>query len=113
VRTNQATRSGPNLVDKPERVGPALAQVIRTDDTGREEVLGQAWLAAPNRLVTCGHVIEPFMRVPQSLSILFPATGKRYGISEMRLHPSFVRQPDGLVKFDVALLTVLLAPTDS
>jgi hypothetical protein len=113
VRTNQAARSGPNLVDKPETIGPALAQVLRIDENGRDQILGQAWLAAPNRLVTCGHVIEPFFQNQQGMTVLFPASGKRYPIAEIRMHPSFVRQPDGLVRFDVALLTVQLAPPDS
>lgn len=113
MRTNQAARSTPNLVDKPERVGPALAQVLRLDESGREHILGQAWLAAPNRMVTCGHVVEPFLQQPQSISVLFPTTGRRYPVLEVRLHPSFVRQPDGLVKFDVALLSVQLGPPDS
>jgi hypothetical protein len=113
VRTNQAMRSSANLVDNPERIGPALAQVTRRDETGRDEILGQAWLAAPNRLLTCGHVVERFLTMPQVLSVVFPATGKRYPVLEVRMHPSFVRQPDGLVKFDVALLSVQLGPPDS
>jgi hypothetical protein len=113
VRTNQAVRSTPNLVDKPERIGPALAQVVRQDDSGRDAIVGQAWLAAPNRLVTCGHVIEPYLQNLGGTFVYFPATGRRYPVLQARLHPSFVRQPDGLVKFDVAVLTVQLAAPDS
>lgn len=113
MRTNQAVRSTPSLVDKPEKIGPALAQVVRNDENGRDLILGQAWLAAPNRLVTCGHVVEPFVQNLAGLAAFFPATGKRYVISQVRLHPSFVRQPDGLVKFDVAVLSVALTPPDS
>lgn len=113
MRTNQAVRSTPNLVDKPERLGPALAQVVRQDEMQRDVILGQAWLAAPNRLVTCGHVVDAFVQTPQALFVFFPATGKRYPVQQVRLHPSFVRQPDGLVKFDVAVLSVDLTPPDS
>jgi len=113
VRTNQAMRSAANFVDKPERIGPALAQVVHTDDYGHEVILGQAWLAAPNRLVTCGHVVEQFAHNTQGLFVFFPATGNRYAVLQAQLHPSFVRQPDGLVKFDVAVLNVQLAAPDS
>ncbi len=113
VRTNQAMRSAQNFVDKPEKIGPALAQVVHTDDYGQEVILGQAWLAASNRLVTCGHVVEQFAHNTHGLFVFFPATGNRYSVLQVKLHPSFVRQPDGLVKFDVALLNVQLAVPDS
>lgn len=110
---NQAVRSTPLVVDKPEKIGPALALVVVQDDQGRDQILGQAWLAAPNRLVTCGHVVDAYIQNPRALSLQFPASGKSYPVESIRLHPSFVRQPDGLVKFDVALLCVQLAPPDS
>ncbi len=70
--------------------------------------MGQAWLAGIGKLVTCGHVVEPHMREAGSLIVTFPYSGNRYPIKEIRLHPSFLKQPDGLVKFDAALLQVEL-----
>jgi hypothetical protein len=92
----------------PERVAPSLAQVIKVEG-GIEAILGQAWLAAPNLLVTCAHVVEESCSNPQSISIRFPSSGNRYPVTRIKLHPSFVRQPDGLVKFDLAVLSVQLA----
>ena len=112
MRTNQAARATPNLVDKPEQIGPALAQVIQIE-AGRDIILGQAWMAAPDQLVTCGHVVDRFVADCGGLFVHFPSSGKRYPVQEVRLHPSFVRQPDGLVKFDAAVLKVRLAPPDS
>jgi len=37
----------------------------------------QAWLAAPGRLITCGHVVERFVSTPALLSVRFPASGKK------------------------------------
>jgi hypothetical protein len=34
-------------------------------------------------------------------------------VKQVRLHPSFVRQPDGMVKFDAAVVSVQLTPPDS
>ena len=112
MRTNQATRALPNLVDKPEMIGPALAQVLQVE-AGRDIILGQAWMAAPDQLVTCGHVVDRFVTDCGELFVHFPSSGKRYKVDNVRLHPSFVRQPDGLVKFDAAVLAVRLAPPDS
>jgi len=96
------------IPDRPERFGPSLAHIVMMDE-GREIVLGQAWLAAPNTLVTCGHVVEQFINYPNQLTALFPFSGNCYAVQQIFLHPSFVRQPDQLVKFDVAAITVSLA----
>lgn len=100
------------ITQHPDACGPALAQVVQVDG-GTEVLLGQAWLAAPNRMVTCGHVVERFVPNPQMLFVIFPASGNRYQVRNVRLHPSFVRQPDGLVKFDVAVLEVILLDPES
>jgi hypothetical protein len=100
------------LIQHPERIGDALANVI-LQDGHRETVLGQAWLAAPGRMVTCGHVVERFAGNPSGLYVKFPSSGNIYPVQIVRLHPSFVRQPDQLVKFDVALLEVNFAPPES
>jgi len=98
-----------NLGFDPDVYAGALAHVIKVETNAqgrRETVLGQAWLAGIGKLVTCGHVVEPHMQEAGSLIITFPYSGNRYPIKEIKLHPSFVKQPDGLVKFDAALLTV-------
>ena len=112
VRTSQPTRSSHNLADKPERIGPALAQLVHVN-ADQDMILGQAWLAAPHQLMTCGHVVEQFAQDPTGLFVYFPSSGKRYPVKQVRLHPSFVRQPDGMVKFDAAVVTVQLTPPDS
>ncbi len=104
-------RSINTLGFNPDVYAGALAHIIKvetTDQGRRETVLGQAWLAGVGKLVTCGHVVEPHMKQPGSLIVTFPYSGNRYPINEIKLHPSFVRQPDGLVKFDAALLLVQL-----
>ncbi len=103
----QKSRSKDGLVQNPGQVGNALANVISLEG-GREIVLGQAWLAAAGRLITCGHVVERYVNAPSLLYVRFPASGNKYAVGRVRLHPSFVRQPDQLVKFDVALLEVNL-----
>lgn len=100
------------ITQHPDACGPALAQVVQVDGS-TEVLLGQAWLAAANRMVTCGHVVERFVSSPQMLFVIFPASGNRYQVRNVRLHPSFVRQPDGLVKFDVAVLEVTLLDPES
>ncbi|MBU6454507.1 MAG: trypsin-like peptidase domain-containing protein [Cyanobacteria bacterium REEB67] len=107
-----------NLGFNPDVYAGALAHIIKvetTEEGRRESVLGQAWLAGIGKLVTCGHVVEGNVasgtdRQPNngSLIVTFPYSGNRYPIKDIKLHPSFVRQPDGLVKFDAALLTVEL-----
>ncbi len=109
----QSTRSKNEwLIQHPERISDALANVI-LQEGNRETVLGQAWLAAPGRMVTCGHVVERFAGNPNGLYVKFPSSGNAYPVQMVRLHPSFVRQPDQLVKFDVAVLEVNFAPPES
>ena len=112
MRTNQAVRSNLVLTDNPDKVGPSLAQIIQVEG-GSEVILGQAWLAAPDRLVTCGHVVDRFTQTPHLLTVRFPASQHSYVVQNIKLHPSFVRQPDGLVKFDVAVLQVPLQQPES
>ncbi|MBY0357363.1 MAG: trypsin-like peptidase domain-containing protein [Candidatus Obscuribacterales bacterium] len=99
------------LIDQPARFNHSLANVI-SKEGDKETTLGQAWLAAPGRLITCGHVVETAK--PQALFLKFPASGNLYPVKTIRLHPAFVRQPDQLVKFDLALLEAeLKAPENS
>lgn len=102
-----------DITDHPEACGPALAQVVQQVDGGADVLLGQAWLAAPNRMVTCGHVVDRFVPNPGALWLIFPASGNRYQVRAVRMHPSFVRQRDGLVKFDVAVLDMNLVEPES
>lgn len=109
----QSTRSkGEWLIQHPERASDALANVILQEGQ-REIILGQAWLAAPGKMVTCGHVVERFAANPTGLYVKFPSSGNVYPVQLVRLHPSFVRQPDQLVKFDVALLEVAFAQPEA
>ena len=112
MATSQKSRTKEWLVQNPEQVGNALAHIV-TQEGGRELVLGQAWLAAPGRLITCGHVIERYLNNPTQIFLRFPSSGNRYAIEAIGLHPSFVRQPDQLVKFDVAILEARLQPPES
>ena len=96
----------------PEGLAASLAHVVKLD--GRQEIpLGQAWIASANALITCGHVVEPFVDSPSALVVKFPYSGNCYAVKKIELHPSFVRQPDNLVKFDVALLSVTLAQPET
>ncbi len=103
---NQHKTSG--VPENPDVFSAALANVIRLDGD-KETIIGQAWKAAPNLLVTCGHVVEPFMDSAKSLQIKFPSSGNRYAVREVRLHPSFGRQADQLVTFDAAIMLVDLS----
>ncbi|CAN5320488.1 hypothetical protein BH11CYA1_BH11CYA1_44830 [soil metagenome] len=101
-----------------EAYGDALAHVIRvvtTEQGNQEQVLGQAWLCGFHKLITCGHVIDAFIGELETLVVRFPQSGNRYPISEIKLHPSFMRDPqlNQLVKFDVALLVVDLSYPES
>jgi hypothetical protein len=87
--------------------GRPLANVTCLEDE-RETVLGQAWLAGKHRLITCGHVVEGYLQSPQQLVVKFPASGNRYVVSGIKLHPSYLKQKDQLVKFDAAVLKVEL-----
>jgi hypothetical protein len=117
VATGQ-NASQPLIPLNTEAYGDALAHVIKveTTDAGRQEqVLGQAWLAGYNQLITCGHVIEAHVEELQTLVVHFPQSGNRYPISEIKLHPKFMRDPqlNHLVKFDAALLIVELSLPES
>ena len=103
----------------PEDYGSALAHIILVDKgstSGQSEqesgqVLGQAWLAGRNKLITCGHVVAPYVNDCSQLELRFPQSGNRYSkISEIRLHPSYNAdaQANQLIKFDAALITVAL-----
>jgi len=96
----------------PDAFGGALAHIVLAKGD-KDEVLGQAWIAGPNTLITCGHVVDQFTRSPASLTVKFPASGNRYVIREIRLHPSFQRHENDLVKFDVAALMVDLIEPES
>ncbi len=96
----------------PDIFGGALAHIVLAKGD-RDEVLGQAWIAAPNTLITCGHVVDQFVRTPGSLTVKFPASGNRYVIREIKLHPSFQRHEGDLLKFDVAALTIDLIEPES
>ncbi len=85
--------------------GPSLAHVAIERD-GEEEVLGQAWIAAPNTVITCAHVVDQYVRNRSSLVIKFPASGNRYPIKDIKLHPSFQRHENELLRFDLAAITI-------
>lgn len=95
----------------PEVYGNALANICV--DAQQETILGQAWLAGPNRLITCGHVVDAYVEKPQELVVKFPASGNRYQVLAIRLHPGFLRQKDQLVKFDAAVVKVDLKGAES
>lgn len=97
----------PAVSERPEEFGPALAHVIHIDG-GQDVVLGQAWLAGPNKLVTCGHVVDRFADTANQLWVHFLATGNRYQVRGLRLHPSFVHHPNQIVHYDAAVLFVNL-----
>ena len=91
----------------------SLAHVVKAESGSQDVVLGQAWLCGAGQLATCGHVVDAFTATPNLLYVFFPLSGNRYPVSQIRLHPSFVRQQDQLVRFDAALLSVSLAEPDS
>jgi len=92
-----------NYFETPEIFAAALAHVLKIEGSD-EKILGQCWLAGPGHLITCAHVVEPYLANPEGLAIRFPDSGNRYSVNSINLHPSFVRQADQLVKFDAALL---------
>jgi len=93
------------MPDKPDEFGSALAHIV-TKEGNKEVTLGQAWIAGAGKLATCGHIVESFVQNPGDLLVFFPSTGHHYQVRGVRLHPSYVRQPDNLVKYDAALLYV-------
>ena len=85
----------------------SLGHVLKTEN-GKTAVIGQAWMAQPGTLVTCGHVVEPFLKQASMLIVKFPASGNEYKIDSIKIHPSFVRQQDELINFDAAVLSLRL-----
>lgn len=103
---NQHKTSG--VPENTDVFSASLANVIHVEG-GKEIIIGQAWKAAPNLLVTCGHVVEPFLKSTSELQIRFPSSGNRYPIREVRMHPNFSRGADLLVIFDMAIILVDLS----
>jgi len=95
-----------------EAFAPALANIL-TSEADKEIVLGQAWLASENTLITCGHVIEAYLQSPEKIVVKFPASGNCYKVREIKLHPGFLKQKDQLIKFDAALLKIELHSPES
>ena len=95
------------ILESPEIYAGSLAHILQREND-KVSVIGQAWLAGANTLVTCGHVIEPFLSNSSVLAVRFPASGTEYTIDSIRLHPNFIREADQLVKFDAAVLSVRL-----
>lgn len=108
-QTNNKLRRLPR---DPDIFGGALAHIVLAKGD-KDEVLGQAWIASANTLITCGHVVDQFVRTPGALTVKFPASGNRYVIKDIKLHPSFQRHEGDLVKFDVAALTIDLIEPES
>ena len=92
----------------PDEYGSSLAHVLMRKDN-LDETIGQAWIAGPNTLATCAHVVDQFVRNPASLTVRFPASGNRYVVQSIKLHPNYKKEQDKLLKFDVATLKVELA----
>jgi hypothetical protein len=108
--TMPTTYQPPNseqISENPEIYAGSLAHVLQKEND-KVNVIGQAWLAGANTLVTCGHVIEPFLSNSAVLSVRFPASGTEYTIDSIRLHPNFIREAGQLVKFDAAVLSIRL-----
>lgn len=94
--------------ENPDVFSASLANIIRLEGE-KETIIGQAWKAAPNLLVTCGHVVEPYLKSTSELQIRFPSSGNRYPVREIRTHPNFARGADQLVIFDMAIILVDLS----
>ncbi|PWU01576.1 MAG: hypothetical protein C5B53_02780 [Candidatus Melainabacteria bacterium] len=109
TRKRLATTDG--YSKSPEAYGDALANI--GVEAEKDMILGQAWLCGKNQLVTCGHVVEDYVDKVHELVVKFPASANRYRVQAVKLHPSFVRQKDQLVKFDVAVLEVELHSPES
>ncbi|HEY9712221.1 MAG TPA: serine protease [Chroococcales cyanobacterium] len=105
LTTDQA--AGNTISAQAQTYAGALAHIIAKQND-KQTVIGQAWLAAPNRMITCGHVVQPYLNDAARIAVRFPATGNEYAIDAIQLHPQFQKEVDGLVKFDVALLSLRL-----
>jgi Trypsin-like peptidase domain len=115
--TSNQTKTGSHSLN-PEDYGDGLAHIIlvnqgagKTRADGDIQVLGQAWLAGRGKLITCGHVVAPYVSDYSRLELRFPQSGNRYTINEIRLHPSYNTdaQANQLIKFDAALILVNLS----
>jgi hypothetical protein len=95
----------------PEAYADALANICV--EAEKDMILGQAWLAGKNQLVTCGHVVEDYVDKVHELVVKFPSSANRYRVQAVKLHPSYLRQKDQLVKFDAAVLEVELHAPES
>lgn len=97
----------------PESLSLSLAHIVVKRE-GEDVILGQAWLAAKDTLVTCGHVVEEFKRNPAEVTVKFPLSGNRYVVREIKLHPTYGKKgAEQLIRFDVAKLTVDLRSQDA
>ncbi|MBZ0187524.1 MAG: serine protease, partial [Candidatus Obscuribacterales bacterium] len=112
VSTSSSSQNLIGLPSDPDSFASSLAHVVTVVD-GVDEILGQAWIAAPNTMVTCGHVVEAFKRTPASITIKFPSSGNRYVVRAIKTHPSFGQAKDQLVRFDLATLQMDLRAPDS
>lgn len=105
--TTYQPQNNEQISENPEIYAGSLAHILQREND-KVNVIGQAWLAGANTLVTCGHVIEPFLSNSSVLAVRFPASGTEYTIDSIRLHPNFIREAGQLVKFDAAVLSVRL-----
>ncbi len=92
----QSTKSNSATLhpDRPETYGNSLAHVLRKAG-GEVTIAGQAWLVAPGQLVTCGHVVENYLEIPDQIIVKFPASGHEYEARHIKLHPRFSRERQG------------------
>jgi hypothetical protein len=112
MTSSQPQMSGVDLSStKPEMFSASLAHVLHKQGE-KTAVVGQAWLASSSQLITCGHVVEPFLDDTASLLVKFPTSGNEYQIDSIRVHPRYVKQDDQIVRFDAAALTVRLRGQD-
>lgn len=107
-----STRKLIGMPGDPESLSSSLAHVVASRE-GEDVILGQAWLAGPGMLVTCGHVVEEFKRSPVGMTIKFPLSGNRYVCRDIRLHPNYGQKgKEQLIRFDLAVIYVDLMPPD-
>ncbi len=108
----QLSKNVTAIPDHPEVYGDSLAHVLHREEN-KLVPLGQAWLAGPGQLITCGHVVEKYLNKAQDMIVKFPASGNVYEIKKVKIHPNFSRQGE-LVKYDAALILVdLIAPENA
>jgi hypothetical protein len=101
-----------SIAEHPETYSGALAHILHKGHE-KTSVLGQAWLVAPNRLVTCGHVVQPYLDHAETIVVKFPATGHEYPIDSVQVHPEFMKEAgEGFVKFDAAVVSLRMREPD-